>query len=104
MARLITSQHHLNEEIIAEKATNEDFDVVVSPEFTVDGEAYQVILDGHHSFAAALEAGQEPDITVASPREHDAVALLESGDIETFLTAVYMDGEYIDATTHNAIW
>lgn len=104
MANLITSQHYLNDEIVAAKIAAQDFEVLVSPAFEIDGQLFRVILDGNHSFAAAIEAGRDPEIVEATTSQHDAVALIERGEIEDFLAALWMDGEYIDARTHKAAW
>ena len=45
MENLISSQSYRNEETINEKIESEDFDVLVSPEFTYEDEKYRVILD-----------------------------------------------------------
>lgn len=105
MAKLITSQHHLDDAIVEAKVAASDFAVFVSPEFEVDGEIFQVVLDGHHSLAAAIEAGATPEINVMDATSHDAVAILDNGDIEGFLAAVHMgDGDYIDAITRQYVW
>lgn len=99
MARIITSQDYIDDEIVAAKLAARDFAVFVSPEFEIDGEAVCVLLDGHHSLAAAIEAGVEPEITEYSASEHDAVALIERGAIEDFLATVHMGADYRDAIT-----
>ena len=99
---LITSQHYLNEETVAEKVDAGDFAVQVSPEFMVDGIAYRVILDGHHSYAAALEAGVDPEIEEMTASEDDRVALI--GNPEEFLAVCWMDGEYVFAGTERSVW
>ncbi len=102
MAKIITSQHYLNDDIIAQKSADRDYDVFVSPVFTIDGETYRVILDGHHSLAAALADAVAPVITEYTATQHDAIGLLD--DPELFLRAVYMDGDYIDAITRTLVW
>lgn len=104
MENLITSQHYIDGAIVSEKIASEDFDVQVSPEFEVDGRTFRVILDGHHSFAAALEAGIAPVLIEQDASENDRVALLDSGDVEDFLAACWMDGEYQFAVSGNAVW
>jgi hypothetical protein len=105
MATIITSQHHLDDAIIAEKIAARDFEVMVSPVITVDGAEYQVILDGNHSLAAALAVGAEPEYVEASARDHDAVGLIRAGEITLFLEAVHMgEGDYLDAITRKPVW
>lgn len=103
--QIITSQHYLEEAIIAEKSASRDYGVALSPAFEVDGEFFQVILDGHHSLAAAQRDGAEPEWIEYDRLDHDAVAWLDRGDVETFLAAAHMgEGDYIDAITGNTIW
>jgi hypothetical protein len=101
---LITSQHYVNKDIVAEKIAAEDFEVAVSPEFEIGGQTFRLVLDGHHSLAAAIEAGVEPEIVELTAREHDAIGWLENGDVETFLDATHMDGEYIYAVSGAVVW
>lgn len=102
MATMITSQHYLDDAIVAAKIDAQDFEVAVSPAFEVDGVEYVVVLDGHHSLAAAIAAGVAPVIVERGESEDDRVALI--GDADDFLAACWMDGEYIDASTRRAIW
>lgn len=99
---LITSQDYISDEIVAAKLAARDFGVSVSPVFEIDGREYRAVLDGHHSLQAAIEAGAEPEYTELSRREHDAISLLDGGDIEGFLEVVHMGGDYHDAITGGA--
>ena len=102
--KLITSQHFIDANIVAQKITAGDFEVQVSPEFEIGGETFRVILDGHHSLAAAIEAGIAPTIIEQDAASNDRVALLATGDIETFLEACWMDGEYQYAVSGKSVW
>lgn len=104
MATLITSQEYRNAEIVSEKISNEDFAVYLSPVFEINGEEFQVVLDGHHSYAAAIEAGVQPEFYVQSPRDNDTIALLYSGNVEDFLTVNVIDGEYRHIDTGAFAW
>ena len=73
--KYISSQRYINEEIVMEKSEAADFDVLVSPEFEIDGEMVAVILDGHHSYHAAANTGVLPVFTEATTQDHDAIAL-----------------------------
>lgn len=99
MARLITSQDHIDEAIVAEKQASHDYDVLVSPEFEIDGEVFQVVLDGHHSLAAAIADGVEPELSIATSQQCDALGLLVNGNVQAFLEAVYHGHDYRDAIT-----
>lgn len=103
-ARLATSQHFLDEARVAEKAAAGDYEVMVSPEFSVRGRPYQAVLDGNHSLAAARRNGVEPDLIEATPQVHDAVLRLRQGDVKGFLEAVDMnEGGWIDALSRREL-
>ncbi|HMA77799.1 MAG TPA: hypothetical protein VKP88_01510, partial [Candidatus Paceibacterota bacterium] len=72
MTTIITSQDHIDDDIVAAKQTEGDYMVLLSPEFEVDGETYQVVIDGHHSLEAAKRDGVEPDYEIATSQDHDA--------------------------------
>lgn len=101
--KYISSQRYQDEEIIAEKIEAGTFEVLVSPAFEIDGEMVAVILDGHHSYHAATEAGVSPEFIEATTQDHDAVALLES-DLDTFLEAVHMGDDYYYVDTGITVW
>ena len=101
---IISSQHYLDDDIVNAKRAEKDYAVMVSPEFTVDGETYSVVLDGHHSLAAARIDGVDPEFVVASPSEADTVGLLEDGAVDDFLVVSWMDGDYYDVETGHDVW
>jgi hypothetical protein len=96
---IITSQDHRDEQIIEAKRTAKDYEVVLSPEFEIDGETYQVIIDGHHSFEAARLDGVEPEFRLATSQDHDAIGMIARGEVDQFLEAVYHGSDYRDAYT-----
>jgi hypothetical protein len=96
---LITSQSFRDEAIIAEKRAAKDYEITVSPKFEIDGDVYRVLIDGHHSFEAARLDGVEPECREATSQDHDAIGLLERGDIAGFLDALYHGEDYRDAYT-----
>lgn len=104
MVRIITSQQFLDSDIVDAKRADADYAVVLSPIFEIDGEEFQVILDGHHSLAAALEDGVDAEFKIATVSDHDAVALIEAGQIDDFLNATHMGDDFIDAITRNFVW
>lgn len=104
MSTIISSQRYINDEIVAAKLADQDYVVTLSPAFAVDGIEYQVILDGHHSLAAAREAGVEPEYVEADKRTADTVALLERGEIEDFLAVTYIDSDYYVVATGESVW
>lgn len=102
--QLITSQHYIDDEIVAAKIEAGDFEVQVSPEFEFDGQTFRVVTDGHHSLVAAIEAGIEPAFVEQSAQDNDRIGLLLAGDVAGFLDACWMDGEYRFAATGEAVW
>jgi uncharacterized protein len=61
--RLVTNQQHIDPEIVAAKTAARDFNVQVSPLFTDEhGSRFRIIIDGHHSYAAAVLAGVAPTL------------------------------------------
>jgi len=104
MATIISSQRYTNDEIVAAKLADRDFVVTLSPAFVYEGGEYQVVLDGHHSLAAAREAGVEPEYIEADKRTADTVALLDRGEIEDFLFAARIDSDYYVVATGEDVW
>lgn len=59
--RLVTNQQFVDLAIVNEKLLAQDFTVQVSPLFVTEaGERYRIVIDGHHSLAAARKAGVPP--------------------------------------------
>lgn len=104
MAIIISSQRYINDSIVSSKIAAEDFEVSLSPAFGVDGLTVQVVLDGHHSLAAAKAAGVAPSYIVADATDHDAVALIARGEIEDFLAVTHMGDDYYNVATGEDIW
>lgn len=101
---LITSQSHRDDETVEAKRVAKDYEVTISPEFEIDGEIYQVIIDGHHSFEAARLDGVEPEFRIATSQDHDAISMIERGEIDQFLKAVHHGEDYRDAYTGAFVW
>ncbi len=101
---LISSQRYLDDDIIDDKVTSGDFEVLISPEFVVDGGTYCVVLDGHHSLAAAKQVGVEPTFITADCTDHDAVWLLMEEQVEDFLLVTHMGDQYYNIATGKNIW
>ena len=104
MATLITSQDYIDDATVSEKQSAGDYVVLVSPEFDVDGETYQVVIDGHHSLEAAKRDGVEPEIEIATSQDHDAIGMIADGRIAEFLDACYHGHDYRDAMTGKFVW
>lgn len=101
MTTKISSQRHLDDEIVEAKRAAKDYAVTLGKVITVDGVDYQVVIDGHHSLAAAKADGVEPVYRVATATECDREAI---EDVQQYLEAHWMDGDYYDVETGNNVW
>lgn len=103
-AEVISSQKYRNEDIINEKIKNKDFDVFVSPEFSVNGDKKRVLTDGHHSLEAAIQSGNNPNFIEQSSKDNDNIFLLEKRNIEEFLEAQHHGDDYHNIITKRDVW
>jgi hypothetical protein len=96
--RIISSQRYLDPEIVAQKIKDRDFTVHVAylPDYDMS-----VVIDGHHSLAAAQEEGVPPNWEDAGDMINADLARL--GDDE-FLKEYQMDDDYYDIETGKRIW
>lgn len=99
----ISSQRYINDKIVSEKIAAKDFTVLVSPEFEVGGIVVRVVLDGHHSYAAAIEAGVSPEFVEATGSDHDAVGM-EQDNPEGFLEVTHLGDDYYNIETGGDVW
>lgn len=84
----ISSQRYTDPKIVAAKLAAEDFEaayVVVE----LEGVDYRVVVDGHHSIAAAKEAGAE------------VACYLGATD---WLAQHQMDSDWYDVSTGRVVW
>lgn len=95
----ISSQRYVDEAIVAAKREAADYAaqyVVVS----VDGDEYAVVVDGHHSIAAAKADGAEIEWEPAGA-EIDAEA---ARDGIAFLEAHHNGDDWYDVETGELVW
>lgn len=104
MTKTISSQHYIDDEIVEAKQASGDYEVIVSPTFEHAGVTVRVVLDGHHSLAAAKADGVEPVYIEADATDDDRVSLLNAGEFDDFLEAAWMDGDYYDVETGGDVW
>lgn len=100
---LISSQSHLDSDIVEAKQAAKDYAITVSPSFEVNGVAFRVLIDGHHSLAAAKADGVEPVVHVATASENDKLLLLDES-VDAYLEASYMDSDWYSVETGRRIW
>ena len=96
---IISSQHYINPEIVAEKigqltaAGAKSVIVPCSYVGIIDGVEYAIQTDGHHTLSAARELGL--------PVEYDITEDSEGLTGLELLEARYMDGDYYDVEQSN---
>lgn len=99
---MISSQRYIDETIVAEKLEARDFAVTVAflshPDFP--GEEFTLLVDGHHSLAAAKQAGVAPEITHVDHLQAELDAL----GLEDFLTVYSMGDDWYDVETGVDVW
>ncbi len=100
---IISSQAYREDEIIEKKINNSDFEVLVSPEFDYEGEVFQVVIDGHHSYEAAIKTGNKPIYIVATSQDVDYIELLKT-DVELFLETTYIDSDWYYLESGMNVW
>lgn len=78
---LITNQIHLDPDVVLLKRAEQDYDVQVSPVIidSVTGNAYRVVIDGHHSLEAAKLDGVPANLIEGGWGESDYFSL-ETGE------------------------
>lgn len=82
-----------------------DYLVSLSPVITVDGDDYQVVMDGHHSLRAAMLAGVTPTYKELTKQDADTINLICGDDVEdAFLMATHMGDDYYNVVTGKNIW
>ena len=100
--KLISSQKYRDDDTIEAKRAAKDYVVSVTPEFVLDGELVQAIVDGHHSYEAAKLDGVYPVYVVLTATDDDRIALLD--DVDTYLEAAYVDSDWYYIATGNNVF
>jgi hypothetical protein len=95
----ISSQRHIDEEIVAAKSDARDY-AVSYVNVTVEGVDYRVIVDGHHSYSAAIADGASVVWEHASTIQQDVDALGSIG----WLEANQHDSDWYDVATCVNVW
>lgn len=97
----ISSQRFTDPAVVEEKRCARDYAVQLVP-VEVEGAAYLVVVDGHHSLAAAKADGAEPEWEVLSPAHE--LSQHARRDPETFLEASHLGDDYYDVSTGRNVW
>lgn len=77
--QIVSNQRFIDPTIVAEKLAARDFTVQVTPIFVgADGARFRIIVDGHHSLAAARQAGVAPTFIEGDYAGSDYQAMAEA--------------------------
>lgn len=77
--RLVSNQRFIDPKIVAEKIAAGDYAVQVSPLFIdPDGNRYRIVIDGHHSLAAAKQAGVPPELVEGDYSSSDYAVIADA--------------------------
>lgn len=98
---LISSQRYLDQDLVDAKCAAEDFVVTY---YDLSDE-YRVVIDGHHSLAAARQAGVDPQYVSAGAAlvaEYD-YTVGEVG-VEGWLEQHYHDSDWYDVATGHSVF
>jgi len=96
----ISSQRYLDPATVAAKREAGDY-VVSYVLVTVGGVEYRVVVDGHHSLAAARKDGVEPAWT---PAHQECQSEADAMGGEPYLTAHMGDCDWYDVATGEGVW
>ena len=89
--RVISSQEYIDEEIVAEKSAARDYTVTLGRIIDVYGVKCRVLIDGHHSLAAALADGVAPEYIIASVTDCDREGII---DLDDYLLSHWIDSDW----------
>lgn len=101
MTTKISSQRHIDSDVVDAKRAAKDYVVTLGKVIVVDGREYQVVIDGHHSMAAAKADGVAPVYHVATVTESDREGI---DDVQQYLESHWIDGDYYDVETGANVW
>ncbi len=105
MKKFISSQRHLDPDIVEEKKNNRDFNVNYIT-FEYEGEIINVIVDGHHSLAAAKEMGEKPVFMESEPAKKEYANYINGTekDKTDLMNILYVDSDWYDIATGGCVW
>jgi len=95
--RVISSQRYRDPEIVERKKIEKDYLVTVVS-ITVDGEDFFVVVDGHHSYDAALENEDFPIWDIIEDKEY------ENMDVDDWLEQKWIDDNYYFLVSGLYVW
>lgn len=99
MAQTISSQRYIDHSIVEAKRADADY-AAQFVRIMIDGVEYDVVVDGHHSIAAAKADGVDVDWEWAA----DEIVQEAERDGEAFLAAHHCGDDWYDIETGLTIW
>ena len=97
----ISSQRFLDQNIVNAKIAASDFVVMTATIIDDDGEEYAVIIDGHHSFEAAKQTGNEP---VFEESDYNYQSEVEFIGFDDWMEQHWIDSEWYNIETDGLVW
>ena len=97
----ISSQRYLDDDIVAAKLADGDFIVTLARISDADGNEYDVVIDGHHSIAAAKEAGVSPVFEHSDYNYQKEVTCI---GFDGWLAQHCIDAAWYDIDTDIEVW
>jgi hypothetical protein len=98
---IISSQKYRDADTVAAKIAAADYVVTIATITNADGNEYSLIVDGHHSHAAAIETGNAP---VYVESDYNYQSEVDCIGFEDFLASKYIDSDYYDIETGVNVW
>ena len=99
--KIISSQRYTSDETVEAKRDAEDYEVTLGKVITIDGDEYRVLIDGHHSLAAAIADEVDPVYVYATTETCDREYI---EDIDEYLESHWIDDNWYDIETGSCIW
>ncbi|WP_175712167.1 hypothetical protein [Burkholderia ambifaria] len=103
LAQLISSQRHLDQCKVADKAARFQVFVVRVAQVWLRGRPYRLIVDGHHNLAAARAAGVEPTWKGPPNKWKRIQRTTNPVEFERFLINNLTDSDYYDVETGQVV-
>ncbi len=100
---LISSQRHLDQLKVADKAARFRVFIVHVAEVTLRGKPYRLVIDGHHNLAAARRAGTLPTWRGPTAKWERIRRSMKPADFERFLINNLTDCDYYFVDTGEVV-
>lgn len=97
----ISSQKYIDEATVQEKINNNDYAVTLASITDNAGNEYDVVVDGHHSYEAAIRTGNNP---VYEYSDYDYQSEVDCIGFDAFLESKWIDSDWYDIETGVNVW